>query len=190
MKIVLFVEGSSDKETLSILAKRISPEYGIVTRVLGRGNLLNAQRISVYIEEDIKKQYRDVRKVLLCVDSECTPEREWERTVAPVRRALTDLVRHPPVFYCAVIHATEAWLACDAATLGLHLGSVMIKESSARAIARACKPKRALDDLFNRHDREFSNIRDNPRLAREVNIEVLTRNSKSFSRFARLVRNP
>jgi hypothetical protein len=190
MKIALFVEGPSDQETLSILARGVSARLGFVTRVLARGDMLNVIKVSAYIQDDIRKQHRDVRKILICVDSECTDEEKLFEIVRPLERQLRKLVRDPPVFYCGVIHATEAWLASDSSALGRYLHSVRMKVSDVRAVANACKPKQALAELFDRHGREFSNVRDNPRLALEADPQELIRRSKSFARFAKLLCDP
>lgn len=190
MKIALFVEGPSDRDTLSILAQKVSPGTGLVTRVLGRGNLLNPDRVRVFIEEDVKKQHSDVRKVVLCVDSECTREEDLLDTLRPLERQLRRLVGNPPVFYSAVIHAIEAWLASDASALGRYLGSPNIADPTTRVVVNACRPKQALAKLFHRSRREFINVRDNPNLAHELDPQVAARTCRSFARFVRLVRDP
>jgi hypothetical protein len=188
MKIALFVEGQSDRDTLTALARQISPNSAFVPRVLARGDLLNAEKAFAYIEADIKIKHPDVTRVLLCPDSECTPHEDFLRIVQPIENTLKRLVGSLSVHYCGVIHATEAWLACDAAALARYLRLASIGESSARAIVNSCKPKQALRELFLRHGREFINVRDNPRLANEVNTGELIRRSKSFARFAELLR--
>ncbi len=188
MKISLFVEGPSDEDTLPILARKISANLGFVTRVLPRGDLLNAKKVGAYINADIKIKHQDILKVIVCPDSECTPEEEFLKIALPVEKELRDLVKNPPVYYCGVIHATEAWLACDALALGRYLGLGNIKASGTQAIVNSCKPKQALRELFDRHGRYFTNVRDNPRLADVVDAQELLKISTSFARFANLVR--
>jgi len=187
MKIALLVEGPSDKLTLPILAKKVAPGHSFVARVLGRGNLLNAEKVFAFVEY-MKGQDNAIRKVLLCVDSECTPEAELLKIVSPQETKLKRLIKSPLVMYCGVIHATEAWLAGDASALKLYLNSPNFRSSAANAVSKACKPKQALAALFDRHGREFVNTRDNPKLAQGIDVGQLIKTSQSFARFARLVR--
>ncbi len=188
MKISLFVEGPSDEDTLPILARKICPNLGFVTRVLPRGDLLNAAKVGAYISADIKIKHQDILKIIVCPDSECTPEKEFLKIIVPVEKELRHLVKYPPVYYCGVIHATEAWLACDASALGRYVGLGNTKATGTQAIVNSCKPKQALRELFDRHGRDFTNVRDNPRLADAVNAQELVKISASFARFADLVR--
>jgi hypothetical protein len=187
MKISLFVEGSSDEDTLPKLARKVSPNVGFITRVLPRGDLLNAAKVGAYIKA-ITTKHQDILKVIVCPDSECTPEEEFLKIVLPIERDLRDLVKKPPVYYCGVIHATEAWLACDAVALGKYIGLGNTKAPGTQAIVNSCKPKQALREFFTRHGREFTNVRDNPRLADTLDAEVLVKVSASFARFAKLLR--
>ncbi len=188
MKISLFVEGPSDEDTLTKLARKISPNLGFITRVLPRGDLLNAAKVGAYINADIKVKHHDILKVIVCPDSECTPEKEFLKIVLPIEKELRVLVVDPPVYYCGVIHATEAWLACDALALGRYIGLGNIKASGTQAIVNSCKPKQALRELFGRYGQDFTNVRDNPRLADVVDAQELLKISTSFTRFANLVR--
>ncbi len=188
MKISLFVEGSSDKDTLPILARKISADLGFVTRVLPRGDLLNATKVGAYINSDIKIKYQDIVRVIVCPDSECTPEEEFLKIALPIEKQVRDLVKNPPVHYCGVIHATEAWLACDALALGRYIGLGHTKASGTQAVVNSCKPKQALRELFRRYGQDFTNVRDNPRLADAVDAQELIKISASFTRFANLVR--
>ena len=189
MKISLFVEGPSDEDTLHKLARKISPNLGFITRVLPRGDLLNAAKVEAYINADVKVKHQDILKVIICPDSECTPEDEFLRIVLPIEKEVRALVKNPPVYYCGVIHATEAWLACDAMALGRYIGLGDTRAPGAQAIVNSCKPKQALRELFGRNGKDFTNVRDNPRLADVVDVQELLRISTSFARFARLVRH-
>jgi hypothetical protein len=188
MRVALFVEGKSDRDTLSILARRVFPSLGLETRVLARGDLLNATKVAAFINQDIGT--RSVSRVLVCVDSECTPEGEMLKIVTPVEKEIKRKVKHLSVAYCGVIHATEAWLAADGLALGRYLGCGAINPSVVRSVVSACKPKDALSDLFDRHGREFSNVQDNPRLASLVDPKQIAKISKSFARFAGLLVSP
>lgn len=188
MKISLFVEGQSDEDTLPKLARKISPNLGFITRVLPRGDLFNATKVCAYIDADIKIKHQDILRIIVCPDSECTPEAEFLRLALPIEKQVRAVVKNPPVHYCGVIHATEAWLACDALALGRYIGLGNTKASGTLAIVNSCKPKQAMRELFHRHRRDYTNVRDNPRLADAVDAQELIRVSASFTRFASLVR--
>ena len=190
MKIALFVEGSSDRDSLSILARRVRAGVGVVSRVLSRGDLLNPQKVLVYVREDILPQHRDTTKIILCVDWECTQESEASRIVKPLQAELNRIQRRPPAFYCSVIHATESWLAADEGGLCKYLNKSRVASSAIRRVRDACRPKPAMTSLFRTQGREFSNVRDNPRLAEILNPQEMIKNSTSFARFARLIEDP
>jgi len=190
MKIVLFVEGPSDGQSISILARRMDNRLGLVCRVLPRGDLLNPLKVQTYIHMDVLQQHPDTKKIILCVDFECTQENESARIVRSRQEQLSKLVTKPPSFYCAVVHATESWLVGDEKGLSRYLNQSKISISAVGSVRTACKPKPAMDRLFRRYQREFSNVRDNPKLAEILDLREVAKNSKSFARFARLVRDP
>lgn len=82
MKIVLLVEGPSDANTLKVLVKKILGEQANVIPKprRGRGNLLKAEKVLKYINTLLRRN-PDVSKIIVCVDSECTPEDETEREI-------------------------------------------------------------------------------------------------------------
>jgi len=102
MRIALFVEGRSDRDSLSILARRVSPNLGLETRVLPRGDLLNATKVSAFINQDIGTGGSGISRVLVCVDSECTPEQELLNIVTPIEKEIKRRVKNLLVTYCGL----------------------------------------------------------------------------------------
>jgi hypothetical protein len=183
MKIALLVEGPSDEKTLkNIVPKILGESTSIVTRVLrGRCNLLNERKIRAVILNDILSTHPDVSKIIICVDFECTPEKEAkeeaERTEKYVRSGI-----HHPLYYIPVIHALEGWLLADPEKIKMYLGthsSVKIPPSA----TLDCKPKEVMKDIFRQNGREFVPPRDNPRIAEKIDIDKMAANNRSFQCF-------
>lgn len=190
MKIALLVEGPSDEKTLRILVHKISGEQvGIVTRVMrGRGNLLNERKVKAVISNDILLGHPEVSKIIICVDSECTPENEAKKEVEKIEKNVKSGVKYP-LYYVTLIHALEGWLLADPDTIGIYLGQkANVKISPSDTLD--CNPKEVMKDIFRRNERQFLPTRDNPGIAERINIDKIATNNKSFLRFQDKVKDP
>jgi hypothetical protein len=190
LKIALFVDGPSDRETLRILAGKLlinrSRKPGLEFRVLPRGDFFSALKVSAYIK-DLHRTHPDVGKVILCLDCECTPVME----VQPKLLKVQDEVRrdHPtlkPTFVLKV-HALEGWLACDRQAVQRAMGA---KPKNYRKPENECKPKELLAIVFKKANREFDYMRDDPRIAQHVNPDTISKSSPSFAEFRAAIEDP
>lgn len=191
MKLVFFTEGRSDKETIKILIDKIfesaRSDVSIEFRVLRRGDLLDLEKVQRHITLDILVRYPDVSKIILCVDSECTPSAETEKDVKKIEPKLQKMLKKLTVNYCIVVHALESWLTDDKA-LASYLGLKTI--SIPFEIEKVCKPKKIFVDVFKKAGRQFNNVTDNPKIAKLVNLEEILKKNKSFRKFVRIVKDP
>jgi hypothetical protein len=53
-----------------------------------------------------------------------------------------------------------------------------------------CKPKELLETVFKKANKEFDYMRDDPRLAQEIDIERLCQSSPSFCKFREAIEDP
>ena len=191
MKIALFVEGQSDKETLTILVKKILGEHAsVIPRVFrGKGNLLNEQKVYSSITY-LVQEHPDVSKIIVCVDSECTPEDQTEQEIKKVEKSIKSKIqqRHP-VYYVGVIHALEGWLLADPDAVTEHLGPKM-KVNIPHQATLDCKPKEVIKDIFRKADKEFIALLHNPRIAEKIDIDKMANQNKSFARFRERIKDP
>jgi len=189
VKIALITEGPFEEKTLKIIARKIVPkETGIESRVLKRGDLFNWQKVCSYIENDIMKQHPDISKVIACIDSECTPEKEIQTEAQRIEKKLTSKT-NLPVSYVVVVHALEGWLLSDAESIKGYLGSRADIEIPSSA-SLECKPKDKMKEIFGRADKQFIHTRDNPRIAETFNVGIARDNNKSFASFCEKVKDP
>lgn len=190
MKIALLVEGPSDEKTLRILVQKILGEpISIVTRVMkGRGNLLNERKVITVILNNILPDHPEVSKIIVCVDSECTPEDEARKEAEVIEKIVNSGMKYP-VHYISVIHAIEGWLLADAEAIQEYLGQradVKISPSD----TQDCNPKRIMKNVFRKNGKQFLPTRDNPQIAEEINIDKIVRNNESFALFHKKVKDP
>ncbi len=191
MKIALFVEGKSDKSTIPILVRKIlereSARPAVVSRVRPRGDLLSADKVAAFVSRDILQQHRDTDKIIVCVDSECTPVEETKVLAQETERRLQELGVSPLPRYCVMRHALEGWLGADVNALSDVAGRP-VKLSESAAIA--CRPKELLEEAFRKAGKEFVYVRDDPRIAEKVDPATLERENESFAHFRRLIEGP
>lgn len=190
MKIALLVEGPSDEQTLKILIRKILGEQvSIVTRVMrGRGNLLNERKVRAVILNNILPDHPEVAKIIVCVDSECTPEDEARKEAEEIEKIVNSGMKHP-IYYVCVIHALEGWLLGDLDGIKIYLGQRANMKISPSA-TRDCNPKEIMKDIFRQNERQFLPTLDNPRIAERINIDKIATNNKSFLRFQDKVKDP
>lgn len=189
IKISLFVEGPSDEVTLRVLIRRIlGRQVPVIPRVKRRGDLLKKEKIYSHITKDILPKYPDISKIIICVDSECTPETEAKANIRKLEDSFKSKVNCP--LYCiTVIHALEGWLLADPDTIREYLGSrARVDISPSKALS--CKPKEVMKRVFRQNGREFLSKRDSPRIAERVDIDKIVKNNKSFECFRDRVKDP
>jgi hypothetical protein len=189
MTITLFVEGPSDKKTFPILVKRIlgrsAAKTKIVCRTVGQGGLFNARKVKAYVQHDIAVKHPDCDRIIVVVDSECTPYEETQTRVTKVERQLKSMRARPLPHYCVAYHALEAWLGADLEALK-HVAGKPVKLSE--SILEACKPKEVLEESFRKSGKNFDHMRDDPRIAEMIDLNIAARNNPSFAHFVKLVK--
>lgn len=189
MKIGLFVEGKSDKRTLPILIEKIferkAPKPGLEIRTIPQGDMLSVPKMEVYLKKDLLVKHPDLRKIVVCLDCECTPPEKIRSLMLPVEKKLGALFRGVQTKYCLVVHALEGWLASDEKALAEYLGQPRLKISWNPK--QVCRPRENLKDTFKRANREFDHLEDDPEIAKRINIDTLTKRNPSFAAFRHLV---
>ena len=191
MKIALFVEGPSDKAVLPILVKRILGERtGVIVRDFhGRGNLLNEKRVCA-IAQVLLRESPDVSKIVVCVDSECTPGDQTERVIRKIEKSVNaGIQQRCSVHYIAVIHALEGWLLTDPDAITEHLGRRAKVKIPNRA-ASDCRPKEVMKAIFRKVGKGYLATREAPRIAERIDIDKIANRNSSFARFREQVADP
>jgi hypothetical protein len=190
LRIALFVDGPSDRDTLKILVGKLlakrKPPPGLEFRVLPRGDFFSPVKVSAYLR-DFHRTHPDVNKAILCLDCECTPTEDIQPTLLKVQQEIRG--EHPslnPTFVLKV-HTLEGWLASDRQALREILGTEPVAYSKPESV---CKPKELLATVFKKANREFDYMRDNPRIAQVVDIERLCQSSPSFCEFRNVIEDP
>jgi hypothetical protein len=183
VKIALLVEGVSDAKTLSILVKKIRGEsVGVISRVIGQGNLFKDRKVCAYIQ-DLMSEHPDISKIIACVDSECTPEAQTQEQVKKIEKTIkAQIDRHYHFSYVIVVHALEGWLLADPDAIGNYLGpktTVKIPNSA----TLDCRPKETLKIIFKKAGKDFLNTVADPRLAERVDCDKMVKRNKSFAHF-------
>jgi hypothetical protein len=190
LRIAIFVDGPSDKEAIRILAAKVltstSPRPGVEFRVLQRGDFFSTPKVAAYLT-DLHRTHHDVRKVILCLDCECTPAEEVQPQVKKVQEEVRRT--HPSLNPTIVlkVHALEGWLASDRQAVQKVLGA---KPKAYPKPENECRPKQLLETVFKKANKEFDYMRDDPRLAQEIDIEMLCRSSPSFCEFRKAIEDP
>jgi len=191
MKIALFVEGPSDKVALPILVKRILGERTsvILNDFHGRGNLLNVKKVCA-VAQFLLQQSPDVSKIMVCVDSECTPGDQTEREIREIEKSVNARLQHRcSVHYIAVIYALEGWLLTDPDAITRYLGPRAKVKIPNRA-ASNCKPKEVMKRIFRKTGKGYLAKRDAPRIAEKIDIDKIANWNSSFARFREQVADP
>ena len=188
MKIAIFVE---DKyyEPYRILARKImGKQTGLEIRWKKRHDLLKYEKIYNYISCDILQEHPDISKIIVCVDSECTPETETEKEIKKVENLLRKRI---PVSISSVVvnHALEGWLLADTETIQSYMGS-MAEVNIPSSATHECRPKEVMKDIFRKANREFLPTRDNLYIAEKIDLQKVAKRNQSFARFQEQVKDP
>jgi len=190
LRIAIFVDGQSDKHTMRILAEKLlinrSPKPGLNLFLLPRGDFFSAPKVSAHLRF-LHQTHPDIGKVILCLDCECTPKEEIQPQLSKVQAEMRR--SHPSLSPTVVlkVHALEGWLASDREAVQKVLGA---KPRTYPRPEDACKPKELLATVFKKANKEFDYMRDDPRLAKEIDIERVCRSSPSFCEFRKAVEDP
>ena len=190
MRIAIFVDGKSDKPTLDILAEKLlgnrSPKPGRKFLLLQRGDFFSAAKVSAQLEF-LHQMHPDVGKVILCLDFECARAEDIQPQLAKVQKEIRS--NHPSLNPTIVlkVHALEGWLASDRQAVQKVLGE---EPRDYPRPENECKPKKLLETVFKKANKEFDYMRDDPRLAQEIDIERLCRSSPSFREFRKAIEDP
>jgi hypothetical protein len=190
LRIAIFVDGPSDKQTIRILAEKLlinrSPKPGLEFRVLPRGDFFSAPKVSAQLKF-LHQMQHDIGKVILCLDCECTPTEKIHPQLTKVQKEVRR--KHPSLNPTIVlkVHALEGWLVSDRQAVQKVLGA---KPKTYPKPENVCKPKELLATVFKKANREFDYMRDDPRLAQEVDIERVCQSSPSFSEFRKAIEDP
>jgi hypothetical protein len=190
LRIAIFVDGRSDKLTLDILAEKLlgnrSPRPGRKFLLLPRGDFFSAPKVSAQLKF-LHQTHPDVGKVILCLDCECTPAEDIQPQLAIVQKGIRQ--DHPSLNPTIVlkVHALEGWLASDREAVRRVLGAEPTSYPEPESV---CKPKELLATVFKKANKEFDYMRDDPRLAKEIDIERVCRSSPSFCEFRKAVEDP
>ena len=190
MRIAIFVDGNSDKPTLDILTEKLlskrNPKPGRKFVLLPRGDFFSAAKVSAQLKF-LSQTHPDVGKAILCLDCECTPRENIQPQLTKVQEEVRR--EHPALNPTIVlkVHALEGWLASDRQAVRKVLGAEPVDYPKPE---NECKPKKLLESVFKKANREFDYMRDDPRLARETDIETLCRLSTSFCEFREAIEDP
>jgi hypothetical protein len=190
LRIAIFVDGPSDRDTLKILARKLlaqrRPTPGLEFRVLPRGDFFSSPKISAYLTH-LHRTRPDVDKAILCLDCDCTPAEDIQPQLTKVQEEVRR--SHPSLNPTIVlkVHALEGWLASDRQAVQKVLGA---KPKTYGKPENVCNPKELLAMVFKKANKDFDYMRDDPRLAQETDIERLCRSSPSFSEFRKAIEDP
>jgi hypothetical protein len=190
LRIAIFVDGPSDRDTLKILARKLlaqrRPAPALEFRVLPRGDFFSSPKISAYLTH-LQRTHPEVDKAILCLDCECTPAEDIQPQLTEIQEEMRQ--NHPSLNLTIVlkVHALEGWLASDRQAVQKVLGA---EPKDYPNPENECKPKELLATVFKKANREFDYMRDAPRLAQEIDIESLSRSSPSFCEFRKAIEDP
>jgi len=193
MKIGLIVEGKSDGETIKKLVEKIyagarrKTKPGVVSRRLAQGNLLKPNKIRGVVDQMVEEHHPEIKKIIICLDCECTSEKEKQPKVSRAAKELRQLGLQPAPQYCLVVHAIEGWLASDPAALNKYFRKEIKLDWDP---VKDCRPKDRLRSTFASEGKNFTNTEHNPRLAELVHIQTLIKRNPSFARFKKLLESP
>ncbi len=192
MSIGLFVEGKSDRDALTTLMRKIleakKQPQGIISREVPRGDMLSATKMAAYFIP-LFAQHNDMRKVIVCLDCECTDPAEIRGSMVDTERRLAAKFPSVPVRYIIVVHALEGWLASDENALRRVIGknaSLTVPPS----METICRPAEWLDDVFTKNGKKFLKTQHDPEIAKNMDYSRIAQRSPSFSEFHHAVEDP
>jgi len=182
LTLALFVEGPSDKDSIPILIRKVSKSpVKIVPRIVR--DMFNYNKIERHIQF-LLRQHSDVKKILVCKDTECSDPKKIEKMAKSMEKKLK---KYPKVKYVLVVHALESWLS-EREGLRKLLGE-KAKIKLPYNLEKVCKPSEILKEVFRRNGRSFLKTRDAPALAKVIEVNNMKRQNKSFHTFCRTVQD-
>lgn len=163
-------------------------KIGIETRVKRRGDLLNKEQVKKYIDF-LLLTHPDISKIIVCVDSECTPEKEMEKTTNNIEVELKPRIKRP-IYFANIVHALEGWLLADQDNIRKYLGS-RVSIHIPPSAPLECKPKEVIKAIFRKAGgKKFLYTRDNPKIAENLDVKKAAKCNKSFANFLQIVKDP
>ncbi len=137
------------------------------------------------IQRIIDSYPRQIKKVYILRDSECTPHDDTrlylEGKLSPLLRAYPEMIR-----ICIITHAIESWLLYDEEPLKRIFRTHNYNCPSTIEVEDAtndcCHPKKFIRKEFSRHNKDFSISYHGERIAQDLDLQKLER-SRSFREF-------
>lgn len=179
LKIGIFVEGKSDKDTIPKLIRKIIPNAGIEIRVLRQGETLNIEKVKSH-KDALIKMHSDIDKIVVCRDSECANPDDIKLQIQKIEKEVK-------VRYSIIVHALETWLLSDENAVAKIIGQSITPITSPES---ECKPKDTLKQIFSKAGKNFEHIRDDPKIAEFVDIKIIKQKCPSFCQFYDVIADP
>lgn len=188
MSLLLVIEDKRGPESFRILARKIR-NIAIEILVVPQGDMLKVTEVERHIR--VRHSFnRNISKILICRDSECTPILQTQRLCQQAEIDLNNRLgrRLPIVKYVVVGHSPEGWLACDENALRKVLGpAVRIR----RFNPDDCHPARYMDNLFRKSGRgRYEKSRHIEVLAKASNPENIASRNATFRDFQQAITDP
>ena len=183
----VFVEGTSDLQTIPKLIRRLGYRGGIRGHSV-RGDMLSVREMSNQIMALLSRRGR-VSRVLIFIDSEGA---DPNQTLRGTERALPQLRRvagRVPVDYVVVDHSIEGWLACDTDALRAVLGQDARINIQGNPEDQP-RPARSLERVFRDNGVEFKKTVHNEMIAKRVTARNILQKSPTFVRLASILGAP
>lgn len=182
MRVLLLVEGQSDRDGLPILARKIVPrDIGFDALHIPQGNLFSVDKVSAHVGYAVKRKL-DTNKVVLCVDSEGIPIEETKTRIQNVASAVSRLRSGFPIKAVVVDHSLEGWLLWDrlaiARFLGLEESALHYKNPESED-----RPADLMNKLFRQAGRDYIKMGNLPALAAKVDVGEIAKHSPTFREF-------
>lgn len=186
MSLLLLVEDKDGPQPFKTLVRKMSRD-AVTARFMPQGDMLNVDKVFEFIRLHCRS-HRNVSKVFICRDSECTPIAETRQRCREAAASLARRLgpRFPPVAYVVVDHSLEGWLGSDAQALRTVLGhDAWIPR---RNFEEYCRPADLMNETFTRNDRDgYEKSRDALLLAEACDPRRIAARSRTFSYFRQLV---
>ncbi len=186
MTIVLFTEDGPTGEAISILARRILSTTGknvkVKRRQVNRGDIFkNPRKLAAFIN---LAQQKEKSRIIVCVDSECTPSAVTEQNLKPCKDHVqkVKLAAH----FIVVVHALETWLAADPNALRSAF-SIKSEVKVPGHLESECRPADMLARLIKKHGFEFIKSRDDVKIAGYADPKLLAQRCSSFAQFQKIL---
>lgn len=188
VRVLLLTEGESDRDTLPVLVRKmVGRTIGVEAQWVGRGDLLSTEKVVVHLSTAVRR-HRDIRKALLCIDSECTPIEETRAKIQGVVRTVADRFRSLAVKAVVVDHSLEGWLLGDKGAVAGFLG-IQPRRLNYRNPEEECQPAKLMGRIFRRAGRDFVKTGTLASLAEAVDVQGLAHSSPTFRDFQQTLLN-